>query len=94
MNLFPAFYWCQLRVRFWICFKTIDEAFSRKETPPPITGMESENSSLKSGSNSNAFSGLQIKNPDVFGASQAVLQKQSGLSPTTPWDGQIEALER
>ena len=72
--------------------KTVDEAFSRKETPPPIVGVDSENSPVRSSSNPTAFGGLQIVNPEAFATS--VRQKQSGLSPTTPWDGQIEALER
>jgi SHAQKYF class myb-like DNA-binding protein len=74
--------------------RKVDETFSRKETPPPMTGVENESSPLKSNSMSSTFGGLQIVNPEVFGSSLTERRKQGGLSPTTPWDGEMEVLER
>ena len=70
--------------------KKIDESFSRKGTPPPENGSPP----LQSSSTTSTFGGLQIVNPEVFGNSVVERRKENGLSPTTPWDGQMEVLER
>jgi SHAQKYF class myb-like DNA-binding protein len=86
-------------------FSSLSKDISRKATPPPTnpsnfgesgnTGMielRKEFSSAKSAAPGGE--GLHIVNPDNFPHERTTLRQGLGYEPTTPWDIELEALNR